>query len=293
MCSHAARVRRSLSTQQDLRRRPEHCSADAQALIALGIAAGYQVRIRRDDLTYGLYTVAEVRTENPPDIVRMGLGGRRRLDTDEEFDAELDSQIVHPTLSDTEARHAGEFVERLHDDGSDAALIAIAPHGGDIELHTDEQAQRVASRLADHAVSYWLCKGYQTRGAALAWHITSRDIHPESFPKLRSIFGRGFVHAVAFHGFDDAEILVGGMAPMELKTDIAAAIRRVVARSNISVRIACPTDLFGGDDPHNIVNRLTAGGDNGVQIEQSLSARQSHWADIADAVAAVYDSRAD
>lgn len=285
------RVRKSLPTQEDLRRRPEHCSAGTRALAAVGISVGQQVRVRRDDRTVGLYTVSETRTENGADIVRMGLGGRQRLDTDEEFVAELDPQIVHPTLSDSEAQNEGEFVERLNDDRGDAALIAIAPHGGHIEVHTDEQAQRVAFRLADRSVSYWICKGYHARGAARTWHITSRDINAESFPKLSSVFGRGFTHAVAFHGFDGAEILVGGRAPMEFKTEIAAAIHRVVARSNIPVRIACRADDFGGDDPHNVVNRLTAGGDNGVQIEQSLGARQAHWADIADAVAAVYDSR--
>jgi hypothetical protein len=45
---------------------------------------------------------------------------------------------------------------------------------------------------------------------------------------------------------------------------------------------------FGGDDPRNIVNRLTAGGANGIQIEQSLAARSGSWAAIADAVAEVY-----
>ena len=33
---------------------------------------------------------------------------------------------------------------------------------------------------------------------------------------------------------------------------------------------------------------LTAGGANGIQIEQSPRARASHWGDIADAVANVY-----
>jgi hypothetical protein len=62
----------------------------------------------------------------------------------------------------------------------------------------------------------------------------------------------------------------------------------VVDGSQIPVRIASPADVFGGDDPTNIVNRLTADGTGGIQIEQSLTARVSHWADIADAVASVY-----
>jgi phage replication-related protein YjqB (UPF0714/DUF867 family) len=59
----------------------------------------------------------------------------------------------------------------------------------------------------------------------------------------------------------------------------------------MTVRIASPDKGYGGDRPQNIVNRLTAGGANGIQIEQSLRARTSHWQDIADAVAEVYDPR--
>jgi hypothetical protein len=35
----------------------------------------------------------------------------------------------------------------------------------------------------------------------------------------------------------------------------------------------------------NGVNRLTAGGANGIQIEQTPPARSNHWRDIADVVA--------
>ena len=54
------------------------------------------------------------------------------------------------------------------------------------------------------------------------------------------------------------------------------------------MRIAGPDEEYGGDDPCNIVNRLSAAGEGGIQIEQSLRARCRHWDVIADAVAAVY-----
>jgi phage replication-related protein YjqB (UPF0714/DUF867 family) len=292
MATHPVHVRLSLPTQEDLRRRREHCSADARLLRAIGISERQQVRVRRDDDLYALYTVSEARTETAADVVRMGLTGRRRLDTDEQFDAELDSQVVHPTMDDDEARDNGEFVERLGDDGQHSGLIAIAPHGGDIERHTDDQAHRVSCCLADEAVSFWLCKGYQTRGAEETWHITSVDIDPASFPKLNSIFSRRFTHAVAFHGFEQEGILIGGgTESVALQAEIAAEIVKALAGSDICVRIAGPDDVFGGDNPCNIVNRLTVGGANGVQLEQSLTARTDHWADIADAVARVYRRR--
>lgn len=290
--THPVRVRKSLPTQDDLRQRREHCSADPGSVDAVGVAVGQQVRVKRSDAVYAVYTVSEIETQDSDGVVRTGLTGRQRLDSDDEFAAELDSQVAHPSMSDDEAEANGEFVERLHDDGSHTGLVVIAPHGGDIEDRTDDQAQRVASRLADTAgVSVWLCKGFQARGAKKTWHITSTDIDPRSFPKLRSIFSRGFCDAVAFHGFDRAEILVGGMADPTFKEEIAASIAKAIAGSDISVRIACPDDLFGGDSPANIVNRLTAGGSNGVQIEQSLLARTTYRDDIADAVANVYRSR--
>ena len=54
------------------------------------------------------------------------------------------------------------------------------------------------------------------------------------------------------------------------------------------MRIANNSDDFDGDNPRNIVNRLTAEGKGGVQIEQSRLARDKYWKEIADAVAGVY-----
>jgi phage replication-related protein YjqB (UPF0714/DUF867 family) len=84
---------------------------------------------------------------------------------------------------------------------------------------------------------------------------------------------------------------VGGLAPTELRDEIRSAITNAIADPELVVRLATPDDVFNGDDPHNIVNRLTAGGENGVQIEQSLDARIAHWDTIADAVADVYAAR--
>jgi phage replication-related protein YjqB (UPF0714/DUF867 family) len=99
------------------------------------------------------------------------------------------------------------------------------------------------------------------------WHITSTDIHEASFPRLNSVLSRGFTYAVAFHGFDDPEILIdiliGGAAPYSLKQEIETAIKGAIAGSDITVRIASPDEKFGGDSLDNIVNRLTAGRANG------------------------------
>ncbi len=123
----------------------------------------------------------------------MGRDGRERLGVTEPFAAVVDSVVPRRRLSDADAARLGEFVERLTDDGTHQGLIAIAPHGGDIEAHTDTQAERVAARLAAHGVSAWRCKGFGGIGGG-AWrrlHITSTDLPEASFPALASIIDRG------------------------------------------------------------------------------------------------------
>jgi len=284
-----ASIARARPSQDDLRKRREHCSADPGRLAAIGCAVGHQVRITRGADRSGLYTVREARQENPDGIVRMGAAGRRRLGTSGEFAAVVDSRVPHPTISEERAEAEGEFIERLRDDGRQRRLIAIAPHGGEIETRTDRQAERVRSRLGSGVASAWRCKGWDRDGGAfLRWHITSTDIDEASFPRLRSVISRGFAHAVAFHGFDDPEILIGGTARPELKEEVRCALERATAGSGIEVRVARPEEGFGGDGPGNVLNRLSAGGVNGLQIEQCLQARLDHWRAIANAVAEVY-----
>lgn len=252
------------------------------------------MRILRTPDEYALFTVSEGREEDAADIVRIGLTGRRRLGTDAAFQGAVVLPAANPTMSDGDAETHGELVERLDDDGVQHRLIVVAPHGGDIERHTDEQAEHVLARLRRFRVSSWRCKGWKDRrpdgtgGAFECWHITSTDIDPASFPLLGAVVDRGFTHAVAFHGFDDGEILIGGTAPHRLKCEFEAAIAHATRGSDICVRVATPTDHYGGDDPDNIVNRLTWRRRGGVQIEQSAAAREHHGTAIADAVATVY-----
>jgi phage replication-related protein YjqB (UPF0714/DUF867 family) len=290
MATYDAAITRALDAQEDLKDHPEHCSADPARLATVGRARGQQVRIYRDADTFGLYTVSEVRPEAVDTVVRMGRSGRERLGTDTEFPGVVDSRVPRSCLSEYRAQAEGELVERLTDDGGQSRLIAIAPHGGDIEPHTDDQAERVATRLAARSVSSWRCKGWKPGGGAFdRWHITSVDLDEGCFPRLARLMPRGFTHAVAFHGFGEDEILIGGTALPTLKEELREKIEAAIG-PGIRVRVATPADKFGGDNPCNIVNRLTAGGTGGIQIEQSLQARDDHWCKIADAVADVYDA---
>jgi hypothetical protein len=165
MATNDASIKKAFDPEQkDLIDHKEHCSADPEMVATVGRELGHQVRIKRNDDEYGLYTVSEVRPENPAKIVRMGKDGRERFGMSDEFVGTLDAQVPHATLTDAEAECNGEFVERLDGDDARTALIAIAPHGGDIEAYTDQQAERVASQLAGKGVSSWRCKGWH-------WHF--------------------------------------------------------------------------------------------------------------------------
>jgi phage replication-related protein YjqB (UPF0714/DUF867 family) len=282
-------VKKAFSSQSTLIDRGEHCSLDPERLESIGLVPGSQIRVKRADDQFALYTVSETRHEATDTIVRMALQGRQRLGTADEFEATIDTQVPHPTFSDVEAVENSEFVERLDDHSAHQQLIAIAPHGGAIERHTDEQAERVAALLGCDRASVWRCRGFKLGGGAFErWHITSTDINETSFPLLKTIGCRHFAHAVAFHGFSEADVLIGGGAPLALKEEIGAAVERALAGSGIRVRIATESEHYDGDSADNIVNRLTAGGANGVQIEQSIEAREGFWKAIAHAVADVY-----
>ncbi|MPY87566.1 MAG: hypothetical protein GEU99_06570 [Luteitalea sp.] len=282
-------IRKAFSSQSTLLGRAEHCSLDPQRLASIGLVVGTQLRVTRDSGQLALYTVSETRQEAVDATIRMALTARQRLGTSEAFDASVDTQVPHPTFSDAEAREHSEFVERLDDNGRQAGLVALAPHGGAIERQTDQQAERVAAILGCDRASVWCCKGFNTGGGAFErWHVTSTDIHEASFPLLNAIVGRGFAQAVSFHGFSEADVLVGGTALGSFKQEIAAALECALTGSGIEVRVARASEEYDGDNPRNIVNRISANGANGVQIEQSLEAREGFWQPIAEAVASVY-----
>jgi phage replication-related protein YjqB (UPF0714/DUF867 family) len=288
-----------LPEQDALKNAAERCSADPRALNALGRAVGQQVRITRKDdpRFFALYTVKEA---NPPadlndparaTVLRTGLLGRERLGKTTAMKAVVRAEVVDlPPLPDepNEVR----FFEAAEDDGTQLYLIVIAPHGGAIEPHTDEEAALVRKELVAKGcgASAWVCKGFgdALMGASDRWHITSTDIHPASFPLLQRLMARRFRHGVAFHGFakkpDEADVYIGGGASEFIKAEIKNALEGLSLP--IEVRIATTTDdpKFQGSSPDNLVNRLAA---QGIHIEQSAPARQFAVA-IANAIVMVY-----
>ena len=280
-------VLRAKSTQSILGEQ-EQLSIDNN--LALTLSLGDQCRVIAPNGEQALYTVGDVRGEQGDDRCRMGLAARMRLGYSNPFAATLSTFVVAPDdMTDAQAEAAGEFVERLVDDGVSAGLVVIAPHGGNIERYTDIQAAHTQSRLANTGASSWICKGYKPGGGAYnRWHITSTDISRQSFPGLDQIADRGFAYAVSYHGFSHDMILVGGGAPHALRQEIADAIA-VATQGAVIIAVASAEDGYNGDSPSNVVNWLTSGGVSGVQVEQSAYAREMYGIAIADAVADVFE----
>jgi phage replication-related protein YjqB (UPF0714/DUF867 family) len=277
----------------------EHCSANRNQIRMIGLNPGQQVRIERptaNGTTFALYTIDAHDEEEPDGAVYVGytkredLWDRLGLSSTDSFKGKINAQVAAVGLTDAEAEAYSEFIEHLADNDYNRELAVFAPHGGDVEEHTDEQAEHFAEQLSYECVSVWICKGFKKGGGAFdRWHITSTDISEESFPKLQTISERKFKYIIAFHGWKHNSICIGGSMPDHLKQQIKTAIENAVSGSGIAVDIAgddetCPED-FNGNDPKNIVNRL---GTNGVQIEQSKQARESYGIAIAHAVADVF-----
>ena len=274
----------------------EHCSASRNV--------GQQVRIEiptANGTALALYTVTNVHHAEP-DVVYIGYTNpekpweRLEFAGADNLTGKINAQVTTEGLTDAEAEARSEFIENVTDNGDNRKLIVIAPHGGNIEKYTDEQAEHVVQKLSSKYVSAWICKGFKEGGGAFKrWHITSTDINKESFPKLKAIMARGkFEYSVAFHGSADDDsnnnnsICIGGSIEWPgLKEQIREKIRKVVNGSHIVVTTdyenTCP-DNFDGNDGYNIVNRL---GINSLQIEQSIEARKCYGIDIADVVADV------
>lgn len=284
-------VLKALSSQDYLLGYGERISMDPDLGSENGVALGQQVRIARKQL-YAIYTVYAWYEDGSDDNdVRMALAGRQRLDTDDSWSKtpwNTEALAQGKTAAELEAQNEyGEFLDESDD--THIGLVICAPHGGVIENCTDEQAERCYNQLNGKDVTCWRAKGWNSAiGAYDAWHITSTEISRTSFHKLDQIGDRDFTYAVAFHGFSESDIAVGGAAPLALKQEIATAIQNAVGSAyTVNVVTSGP---YAGTSPDNFVNWLTSG-NGGVQIEQPYGARRDYGEAIADAVAAVFASK--
>jgi len=263
----------------------QYCSVPT----GLGIAVGDQVRIEYASRV-ALYTVRWITANH---VVR--LNGKNRLGIpSSHVTATLQGPVVTCVrrISDVQAKAESEIVERLLDyHPTNEGFIIIAPHGGDIDLKTDNQAEKVHAAIEGSTL--WMCKGYWKGGGAFRqWHVTSNDISPSSFPLLKSLVesNRKFVRCVAFHGMAEGGVLIGGLGPMHVKLALQKAIVAHIADETVPVRLATWQDCCNGLSSRNIVNWMTKKGLGGIQIEQDRRVRSRYWRAVADAVIEVFEA---
>jgi Poly-gamma-glutamate hydrolase len=80
-------------------------------------------------------------------LARLDLSNED-LSSADHFPGKVNAQVTAVGLTDAEAEESSEFIENLADNGHNRGLIVIAPHGGNIEKYTDEQAEHVGQKLS-------------------------------------------------------------------------------------------------------------------------------------------------
>ena len=60
--------------------------------------------------------------------------------------------MIEDLDDDKDAEKRGELIEHLNHDGQNHKLVVIAPHGGEIEKWTDNQAEYVGNHFSSERV---------------------------------------------------------------------------------------------------------------------------------------------
>jgi phage replication-related protein YjqB (UPF0714/DUF867 family) len=297
VCVHLDPAEETLTTGAA---RQEHCGLDPATLAAIGGRLGRQVLLRRRAEPIALFTVTAENglagTRLCPGGVTVGPEGLARLAAAAPgaagFRATLDDAVT-ADLPEAVAKTRTALIERvLGDAAAGGGLAVLAPHGGMVEAGTDRQAERVHAALAaaGRSARGWLCQGWKRGGGAKAcWHVTSAEISERSFPKLAALLAAKADHAVAFHGWTQDRIGVGGGAvdrvahperhrrhealKEEVRAGIQAALLALGPPWDALPVVLETSGAFSGRHPDNVVNRITKLG-NGVQVEQPEAVRQ-------------------
>jgi phage replication-related protein YjqB (UPF0714/DUF867 family) len=279
----------------------EHCMANRDKILSIGRNRNQQVRIefrRENDVTTSaIYTVSVFHSDQDRVILGHKIPNLNCKLDGNKCKGVVKAQIMIEGIEEQDAKDTGELIEDLKHEAQNNKLLVIAPHGGEIERMTDNQAELVWSHFSSARASLWTCKGFSIEGqegALSRWHITSTEISKESFPQLNTILGPTptFEYSIAFHGWnEDKDVICVGGKDNQTSRDLKKRIRDAIddaLPNNANIRVldsGCP-EGFNGNDPYNIVNKL---GTNGIQIEQCPKARDQFHDVIAQAVVKVID----
>ncbi|MFO0625561.1 MAG: poly-gamma-glutamate hydrolase family protein [Polyangiales bacterium] len=153
-------------------------------------------------------------------------------------------------------------------------VIYTAPHAL-IETGVNGQVTRALNNASPWSAG-WLAMYRQTTQSAgfSHFHITSTDLHTQSFPGLGAMISAGFRYAVAFHGCTSCgDVIVGGGEDVTFRTGLAELLRDgLTAVMPAAPTITVPVSgALAGTHPDNFVNRLANG--HGLQFEQGSTVR--------------------
>lgn len=157
-------------------------------------------------------------------------------------------------------------------------VIYTAPHAI-IEKETFAQLEAALVSPASWEGAWTAMYRQSSGGRAFdAFHITSTDLHAESFPLLGEAITAQYRYALSFHGFSSCahcgDVFVGGGEDAAGRAGLAdmirAALPATVNNTAVEVVVANGQDMSGAAAT-NFVNRLANG--HGVQLEQSSRIR--------------------
>ncbi|SFS35703.1 Protein of unknown function [Halostagnicola kamekurae] len=261
-----------------------YCSVPCSLTDTDNVAIGQQVRIGNGtgEFENAVYTVAS--EHETDETLWLTASGLDRIDASDSETVTLGSSAIHPSYNTRQGGELNdEYVEYLvnGDDGGDGNdVVVLAPHGGYIEYGTDFQAERVAESIG---ATGWICSGFNAGGGGFdRWHTYSTEIHRRSFPELDSLLEQEFEWGVAFHGYSNGEILVGGTADESDKAIVVEAIEDLLPDQTVTVVERDATE-YTGANPENVLNDLAPIGQT-IQIEQPTDVRESDWSVVADGV---------
>ncbi|WP_168170942.1 poly-gamma-glutamate hydrolase family protein [Natronorubrum daqingense] len=287
-----------------------YLTASSDALNDAGRMTGEQVRVRRGDDEYAVYTVRRAEDDTDRGAFANELA-RARLDLEnvewedigdcrvicprpeggapindeDEIEVELDPAVVDTEASVEEAKEQDEYVEVVNATGANA--IVLSPHGGDVQPHTDEQAETVVDDL-DGEVAHWGTRGYRDGGGAFVrWYVPSYNMAEASYPGLAEVSEDEYEYAIAFHGTCDPVIQVGGQAPESFRIEIRDAINEVLEDAEYEAVLG--TGEYRVDGDQTLANRLATR--CGIWIGQDEESRERYGTEIAQAVADVLETR--
>lgn len=197
-----------------------------------GLSRNQHIRI--DSRPYATYfRIRDIYEDSGPFIVHeQSLDRFEGSDGDE---IELSTTIPQADTQ-TEAQEDGGVHEVLKDDGDQAHVAVIAPHGGAVEEGTGKLADNCYNMLEEEGVpaSLWKLEGYrhpeQDISSFRVWHFSKIMRSPESYPQLQQIVDRDFEYVVGFHRSGYSHVEVGGKADEDIRNEIGSEFRERTGR---------------------------------------------------------------